>query len=84
VTLGHTGPAADELTIVWADPFGHLRATKSWSRCPRREDWLRGVHARRPTRPARGILNAIWAVTMNDADGGEPYDVLYYDQIRCL
>ncbi|HYU77745.1 MAG TPA: hypothetical protein VEK56_02095, partial [Vicinamibacterales bacterium] len=31
-----------------------------------------------------GILNVVWAVTLIAPDGGEPYDVLYYDQIRCL
>jgi hypothetical protein len=85
VTFGRTGAAADGLTILWADAFGHLRAQKNLETAPAGAKM--GPSTFTPAAqlgPLGGILNAVWVVTLTDADSGEPYDVLYYDQIKCL
>ncbi|HEX9298003.1 MAG TPA: hypothetical protein VF881_19320 [Polyangiaceae bacterium] len=85
VSLGHTGPAADELTIVWADPFGHMRVQQKIDQAPAGTKIGASVFtAAAQLGILGGILNVVWAVTLIAPDGGEPYDVLYYDQIRCL
>jgi hypothetical protein len=85
VTLGQTGPAATDFTIIWADAGGHLRAKQKLDQAP--SGAKIGAAAFAPQAqlgPLGGVLDVVWVVTSTDADSGEPYDVLNYDQIRCL
>jgi hypothetical protein len=85
VTFGSTGVAANDLTIIWADPHGHLRAHQKLEQVAAGSKF--GAAAFAPQTQLGdlgGILDVVWVVSSVDPDGGEPYDVLYYDQVRCL
>jgi hypothetical protein len=85
VTFGHTGVAATDLTIIWADPHGHLRAHQKLDQVPAGSKL--GAAAFAPQTQLGdlgGILDVVWVVTSVDPDGGEPYDAMYYDQVQCL
>jgi len=85
VSFGRTGAGADELTVLWADAFGHLRVQQKLEQAPAGAKMGPSAFTTAAQLgPLGGVLNAVWAVTLTDADSGEPYDVLYYDQIKCL
>jgi hypothetical protein len=85
VTFGHTGVSATDLTIIWADPHGHLRAHQKLEQVATGSKL--GAAAFAPEAELGdlgGVLDVVWVVTSVDPDGGEPYDVMYYDQVQCL
>jgi hypothetical protein len=85
VTFGHTGVGATDITIIWADPRGHLRAHEKLEQVAAGSKV--GAAAFAPEANLGdfgGVLDVVWVVTSVGPDGGEPYDVLYYDQVQCL
>src|SRR5262249_47913222 len=85
VALGATGVVGTDLTIIWADPHGHLRAHQKLAQVA--TGFKVGAAAFAPQSQLGelgGILDVVWVVTSVDPDGGEPYDVMYYDEVRCL
>jgi len=85
ITLGQTGAAATDFTIIWGDTSGGLRAKQKLEQAPSGARF--GASAFAPQAQLGslgGVLDVVWVVTSTDADSGEPYDVMYYDEVRCL
>jgi hypothetical protein len=85
VALGATGIAGSELTIIWADAHGHLRAHQKLEKLAAGlKLGASAIAAQSQLGELGGLLDVVWVVTSVDAHGGEPYDVMYYDELRCL
>jgi len=85
VAIGPTSAAGNELTIQWGDPRGSVQAEKKLLTAQKNGRVRTSAFAgEQQLGPLGGIIDLFWIETYQPDDAGQAYDVLYYDQVRCL
>jgi hypothetical protein len=84
ITVGPTGAGSSDLSIAWTDALGRLRARQVLGHAQTDGKIRAAGFSVRELFSLGGTFDVAWIESRPDADSGQPYDVILYDQVRCL